>query len=198
MYTRLVAWDPPLSEPPLFVLSLPLCAGAPAASAERGCHRALGSMRLGMFHLISLTSPVSGGAERRRRRREAGGDLAVCRTKRADTMFAWGPCSRRRSPRHCLPACKTMKARRLTDSLSCSHFEWQQRRRAAKSGSGGGGPALELLCSQLWLVKPLQSGVRTQPCHRFCNNGWPGQSDGPERHTALGLNGTRCLIEPRS
>lgn len=46
-------------------------------------------------------------------------------------MFAWGPCSRLGSPRHCLPACKTMKARRLTDTLSCSHFEWQQCGRAA-------------------------------------------------------------------
>lgn len=62
MYTRGVGF---LSESALFVLSLCLCAGAAAVSAECGCHKALGSMRPGMFHLISSTSPVSRGGERR-------------------------------------------------------------------------------------------------------------------------------------
>lgn len=50
-------------------------------SAECGCHKALGSMRLGMFHLISLTSPVSGGAERRQ---AAGGEPGSRRQNKAD------------------------------------------------------------------------------------------------------------------
>ena len=44
-----------------------LCTGMPTVSTECGCHYALGSMRFRMFHLISLTSPVSRGAKQQRR-----------------------------------------------------------------------------------------------------------------------------------
>lgn len=60
MYTCLVA----SLEETLFVLSLLLCVSMPTVSAECGCHKALGSMWFRMFHLISLTSPVSRRAKR--------------------------------------------------------------------------------------------------------------------------------------
>lgn len=64
---KCVLWHGILFRDALFVLSLFLCVWTLTFSAQCGCHKALVSMIFRMFHLISLTSPVSRGAKQQLR-----------------------------------------------------------------------------------------------------------------------------------
>lgn len=104
----------------LFVLSLFLCVGTATVSAECGCHKALGSMRFRMLHLISSISPVSRGARQQPRESQHPVEqswLTWCLPEGACTHSLTGI------------VCKHVKqweTSQPTDTLSCSHFEWQQ------------------------------------------------------------------------
>lgn len=154
-----VLWRGILFKEALFVLSPLLCVGTPAVSAECGCHKALGSMRFRMFHLISLTSPVSRGAKQQQ--------LREPQHPVEQSWLTW-----------CLPegsalthsltgiVCERVKqweTSQLTDTLSCSHFEWQQRMRGAVAA-----PVWDLVQTALRVDRRLnqsyQSGLLRSRC----------------------------------
>lgn len=113
----------------LFVLSLFLCVGTATVSAECGCHKALGSMRFRMLHLISSISPVSRGARQQPRESQHPVEqswLTWCCLRGLHSL----------SHRHSLQACKTMR-NQSADRYTKLQSLWMTTVHERRSGSPG-------------------------------------------------------------
>lgn len=129
------------AESSICFVAVPLCRHAYSLTAECGCHKTLGSMRFRMFHLISLTSPVSRGAKRQ------------LREPRHPVEQSWltrclpeGP-ALTLSHRHSLRACKTMR-NQSADRYTKLQSLWMTTAHERSSGSPRSGTQYKQLCEQ--------------------------------------------------